>query len=86
VLARVPGAAPHARRLYVPNHYYYFTPATLARLVTQAGLRIEGLHLESPYLGRYRFSWPVRLGLRGLIALGRLTGLEARLEVYAVKP
>ncbi|HYC24259.1 MAG TPA: class I SAM-dependent methyltransferase, partial [Candidatus Bathyarchaeia archaeon] len=86
VLARVPRAAPHARRLYVPNHYYYFTPATLARLVTQAGLRVEAMHLESPYLGRYRFSWPVRLGLGGLIALGRLTGLEARVEVYAVKP
>jgi 2-polyprenyl-3-methyl-5-hydroxy-6-metoxy-1,4-benzoquinol methylase len=86
VLARVPGTAVHAQRLYVPNHYYYFTPATLTRLVTQVGLRIEALRLESPYLGRYQFSWPVKLGLAGLIALGRWTGLEARVEIFAVKP
>jgi 2-polyprenyl-3-methyl-5-hydroxy-6-metoxy-1,4-benzoquinol methylase len=86
VLARVPGLAPMVRRLYVPNHYYYFTPATLVRLVESAGLRVALVRGESPYLGRYSFSLPVRTGLAALITLGRFTGLEARVEVYAVKP
>jgi 2-polyprenyl-3-methyl-5-hydroxy-6-metoxy-1,4-benzoquinol methylase len=86
VLARVPGLGPLVSRLYVPNHYYYFTPATLVRLVASTGLQVVAVRGESPYLGRYSFSLPVRAGLATLIALGRLTGLEARVEVYAVKP
>jgi SAM-dependent methyltransferase len=84
-LARVPGLRAHAQRLYVPNHYWYFTPATLSRLVEQAGFEIRLVRGESPYLGRYAFSAPVKLGLGLLIALGRWTGLEARVEVYAVR-
>jgi len=86
VLARVPGLASMVSRLYVPNHYYYFTPATLARLVESVGLRVVEVRGESPYLGRYTFSPVVRAGLSTLIAAGRLTGLEARVELYAVKP
>ena len=86
LLARVPGLASLVGRLYVPNHYYYFTPATLARLVESVGLRVALVRRESPYLGRYSFSLPVRTGLGALIALGRVSGLEARVEVYAVKP
>jgi len=86
VLARVPGLAAIVGRLYVPNHYYYFTPATLARLVESVGLRVVAVRGESPYLGRYTFSPLVRAGLTALVAAGRLTGLEARVELYAVKP
>ena len=86
LLTRVPGLAAMVKRLYVPNHYYYFTPATLARLVESVGLRVVQVRGDSPYLGRYSFSPPVRAGLAALIALGRMTGLEARVEVYAVKP
>jgi 2-polyprenyl-3-methyl-5-hydroxy-6-metoxy-1,4-benzoquinol methylase len=86
LLARIPPLAPMASRLYVPNHYYYFTPATLVRLVEEVGFRVRRTRGESPYLGRYNFSPPVRLGLATLIAVGRVTGLEARVEVYAVKP
>jgi 2-polyprenyl-3-methyl-5-hydroxy-6-metoxy-1,4-benzoquinol methylase len=86
VLARIPPLAATASRLYVPNHYWYFTPATLSRLVAEVGFRVVAVHGESPYLGRYNFSPPVRLGLASLIALGRATGLEARVELYAVKP
>ena len=86
VLARVPGLSSMVSKLYVPNHYWYFTPATLVRLVESVGLRVVAVRGESPYLGRYTFSLPVRAGLATLIALGKLTGLEARVEVYAVKP
>ncbi|HEY8515236.1 MAG TPA: class I SAM-dependent methyltransferase [Candidatus Binatia bacterium] len=86
LITRIPPLAPLASRLYVPNHYYYFTPKTLVRLVEEVGFRVETTRGESPYLGRYNFSLPVRLGLATLIALGRATGLEARVEVYAVKP
>lgn len=85
LVARLPGLAPLAERLYVPNHYYYFTPATLSRLVEEVGLEVRLCHGASPYLGRYSFSLPVKLGLAMLIALGRWTGLEARVEILAVK-
>jgi len=86
VLARIPGLSSMAGRLYVPNHYWYFTPATLVRLIESVGLRVVLTRGESPYLGRYAFSFPVRAGLEALIALGKVAGLEARVEVYAVKP
>lgn len=84
-VARLPGLRPLADRLYVPNHYYYFTPATLSRLAEQVGLEVRVCRGESPYLGRYSFSLPVKLGLAALVELGRWTGLESRVEVYAVK-
>src|SRR4051812_44509098 len=56
VLLRVPPLAPLVSRLYVPNHYYYFTPATLVRLVESVGLQVALVRRESPYLGRYSFS------------------------------
>ncbi|MBM4268798.1 MAG: class I SAM-dependent methyltransferase [Deltaproteobacteria bacterium] len=85
VLARLPGLKGQAQRLYVPNHYWYFTPKTLARLVAECGFEVREVRRESPYLGRYAFSLPVKLGLATLITLGRWAGLEARVEVYAVR-
>jgi len=85
LLARIPPLAHMAKRLYGPTHHYYFTPATLTRLLREVGFEPKVVRGESPYLGRYAFSLPVKLGLGALIALGRWTGLEARIEVYAVK-
>ncbi len=85
VIARIPGLAPLAQRLYVPNHYWYFTPDTLARLVEESGFEVKEVRGESPYLGRYSFSPPVKIGLATLIQLGEWTGLEARAEIYAVR-
>lgn len=85
VIARIPGLASLAQRLYVPNHYWYFTPSTLSRLVEECGFEVKEVRGESPYLGRYAFSPPVKLGLATLIRLGEWTGLEARAEIYAVR-
>jgi SAM-dependent methyltransferase len=85
VLARVPQLGPLASRVYVPNHYTYFTPATLAQILRETGFDVVDVRGESPYLGRYRFSAPVKLGLAALIAVGRATGLEARVEALAVR-
>jgi 2-polyprenyl-3-methyl-5-hydroxy-6-metoxy-1,4-benzoquinol methylase len=84
-LARIPRLERLAGRIYVPNHYTYFTPATLARLVDEAGFAVGELRQDSPYLGRYRLSLPVKAALAALIAVGRATGLEARVEVLAVR-
>lgn len=85
LLARVPPLAEVARRLYVPNHYTYFTPATLVRLVREIGFEVAQVQVASPYLDRYRLARPVKLGLSTLIAIGRWTGLEARVELCAVR-
>lgn len=85
LLARIPPLADIARRLYVPNHYTYFTPATLVRLVREVGFEVAQVQVSSPYLDRYLLSRPVRIGLSTLIALGRWTGLEARVELSAVR-
>ncbi|MEO2167165.1 MAG: class I SAM-dependent methyltransferase [bacterium] len=86
LLARIPGLGPLASRLYVPNHYWYFTPATLRRLAEDVGFGVREVCGASPYLGRYAFSWPVKLGLSVLIAIGEWTGLEGRVELYATTP
>lgn len=86
LMIRVPRLAPMARRIYADNHYYHFTPRTLDRVLREEGFEVVALSGESPYLGRYRFPAPVKLGLAALIAAGRLTGLEARVEAYAVRP
>lgn len=85
IIARIPGVAAMAHRLYVPNHYWYFTPNTLAQLVEECGFEVKEVRGESPYLGRYSFSLPVKLGLATLIRVGEWLGLEARAEVYAVR-
>ena len=85
VIARIPGLKGMANRLYVPNHYWYFTPSTLSRLIADCGFEVKEVRGESPYRGRYSFSPPVKLGLATLIELGRWTGREARVEIYAVR-
>jgi SAM-dependent methyltransferase len=86
LLGRVPGAAGLVDRLYVPNHYQYFTPATLGALVEECGLAVCVLARENPYLGRYQLSPVIRLGLATLLATSRLVGMESRLALFARRP
>ncbi len=85
-LGLLPGTAGLVDRLYVPNHYQYFTPATLTTLVTEVGFEVAALERENPYLGRYRISPLLRLGLATLLATSRLMGLESRLALFARRP
>lgn len=85
-LGRVPGTAGLVDRLYVPNHYQYFTPATLARLVSELGFTVAALERENPYLGRYQLSLAVRAALSALLAASRVVGLESRLALFARRP
>jgi len=70
-------------RLYVPNHYQYFTPDTLAALARVAGFTVAALERENSYLGRYELSPVMRGGLAALLAAGRAVGMESRLTLFA---
>ena len=83
VVGKLPGTAAYVDRLYVPNHYTYFTPRTLADFVHGLGFEVAALERENPYLGRYRLSLPVRVGLATLLATSTLLGLESRLALFA---
>jgi len=85
-LGRLPGARGIVDRLYVPNHYYYFTPATLTRLLREVGFAVVASARENPYLGRYQMSAMVRLGLATLLAVSRPFGLQSRLVAFARRP
>lgn len=82
-LGRLPGGGAVADRLYVPYHYEYFTPATLARLLAESGFRVERMERENPHLGRYRLHPLVRAGVAAVLAASRWVGLEARVVAFA---
>ena len=73
-------------KFYLMEHFLYFTPVTLRRLLTDAGLDILELRLESTDLSRLTLHPLVRLGLQTLFLLARPLGLENRLLAIARKP
>ena len=83
VLGWLPGTGGLVDRLYVPNHYQYFTPDTLAALARVAGFTVAALERENSYLGRYELSPVMRGGLAALLAAGRAVGMESRLTLFA---
>jgi len=85
-LGLLPGTAGLIDRLYVPNHYQYFTPPTLTELVGEVGFEVAALERENPYLGRYSISPILRFGLATLLATSKLMGLESRLALFARRP
>jgi len=82
VLGRVPGTGGLVDRLYVSNHYQYFTPDTLVALARAAGFSVAALERENSYLGRYELSSLVRAGLAALLAASRAVGMESRLALF----
>jgi SAM-dependent methyltransferase len=83
VLGRLPAVGGAVvDRVYAPNHYHYFTPATLGRLAAAVGFEIALATQESPYLGRYRMNPVVRAGLTTILAAGRALGRESRLVLF----
>jgi SAM-dependent methyltransferase len=83
LLGRIPGGGGFADRLYVPYHYQYFNPPTLARALGESGFAVERLERENPHLARYRMHPVVRVGLAAILAASRAVRLEARLVVFA---
>ncbi len=82
-LGRLPGTGGLVDRLYVANHYQYFTPDTLMALARDEGFTVAALERENSYLGRYALSPLVRAGLATLLAAGRAVGMESRLALFA---
>src|SRR5262245_11139973 len=83
IVGKLPGMASYVDRLYVPNHYTYFTPRTLAALAREVGFEVVEIERENPYLGRYTLAPLVRVALATLLATSRLFGLESRLALFA---
>jgi SAM-dependent methyltransferase len=70
-------------RLYIEQHFLYFTPQTLTQALARAELAVAELGFESTDLRRLVLAPPVRLGLQALFLLARWTGLENRLFAIA---
>ena len=63
--------------------YLYFTPRSLGDAASRAGLSLVHLERESTDLRRLTLSAPMRLLLRALLAVGRMTRLENRIFAIA---
>jgi 2-polyprenyl-3-methyl-5-hydroxy-6-metoxy-1,4-benzoquinol methylase len=68
---------------YVVQHFSSFDPDTLAAALARAGLEMIALRQEETDLQRLSLSTPMRLVLRGLFAVARLTGTQNRLFAVA---
>ncbi len=75
-----------AEKLYVPNHLFYFSPGSLARLLSSAGFEILRVEGARPYLGRYALHWGERVLLWSMFVAGGAVGLPGRVLIYARKP
>ena len=70
-------------KFYVDQHFLYFTPESLSRVLVRAGLFAVELRQESTDLRRLTLSPLVRSGLQLLFRVARWTGLENRMFAIA---
>ena len=73
-------------KFYLIQHFLYFSPKTLRRLLVDAGLEIVDFRLESTDLGRLTLHPVMRLGLEALFLAARPLGLQNRLFAIGRKP
>jgi len=72
-------------KFYLIEHFLYFTPATLGRLLEETGFEVLAMRRELTDLSRLTLHPVVRAGLHVLFALARPLGLENRLFAIARK-
>lgn len=70
-------------KLYLEQHFLYFTPDTLRATLGRADFEIAQLRRELTDLRRLSISPSVRLALRTLFAIARIAGLENRMFALA---
>jgi 2-polyprenyl-3-methyl-5-hydroxy-6-metoxy-1,4-benzoquinol methylase len=70
-------------RIYIPQHFTYFSPRTLRSVLARAELTPLLLAQESTDLRRLTLAPPVRALLHALFAVARWTGRENRLLALA---
>jgi SAM-dependent methyltransferase len=66
-------------KFYLIEHFLYFTPATLGRLLEETGFEVVEMRRELTDLSRLTLHPVVRVGLHVLFAVARPLGLENRL-------
>jgi 2-polyprenyl-3-methyl-5-hydroxy-6-metoxy-1,4-benzoquinol methylase len=70
-------------KFYVDQHFLYFTPESLSRILARAGLSAVELRQESTDLRRLTLSPPVRISLQVLFRIARWRRLENRMFAIA---
>jgi len=70
-------------KLYIEQHFLYYTPATLADSLARAGLAVASLRRELTDLRRLTLAPPTRLVVQALFAAARVLGRENRLFAVA---
>lgn len=80
-----PRSWPILERLYIPYHEFYFTRATLARAVTQAGLEIRCHRSREFPLDEFRHGLLLKLGLMAVFPLQWVFGRQTLQELVATK-
>jgi SAM-dependent methyltransferase len=73
-------------KFYLLEHFLYFSPATLGRLLDEARVEVLEMRRELTDLRRLTLHPVVRAGLEVLFRAARVLGLENRLFAIARKP
>lgn len=76
---------PLLERLYIPYHEFYFNRATLARAVSESGLRIVHHQSREFRLDEFGHGWLLKMGLAPMFALQRILQRQTLQELIATK-
>lgn len=75
-------------RAYNPGRFYYYTPRTLGRLLTEEGFQVQKVRMRQPrylHYGRARLSHAVRLTAAAVSGVERVLGRQNWIELTSIR-